>query len=202
MRRVHPDVIARAEEAQCPPIGTQLIRIAERLSLIFTSRIDSTIRPWRVINRRGVQKLLKIGGLAVHVATPELFFERPPPTKNGAEPLVREPSHRASLASCPRRRRILGVPTEINFTLRERGKCSPVITVPNVVHRFEELIAGQPYQIEVASVAHDRWRAYIVRLPGVPTALMPFYGTTPTEAADQLCKWLTRAHARATDVAV
>jgi hypothetical protein len=84
--------------------------------------------------------------------------------------------------------------------LRERCKgVRTVVPVPIVVHRFEELIAGHPYQIEVAHVAEDRWRAYIVRLPGVPTALMPFYGTTPSDAADQLCKWLTRAHARATD---
>ena len=65
------------------------------------------------------------------------------------------------------------------------------------VHRFEERIAGKPYLIEVAEVAHGRWRAYIVRLPGVPTALMPFYGATPLDAADQLFEWLTRAHARA-----
>jgi hypothetical protein len=65
------------------------------------------------------------------------------------------------------------------------------------VHRFEESIAGRPYLIEVAAVAKDRWRAYIVRLPGVPTALMPFYGATPDEAARQLCQWLTRAHERA-----
>ena len=65
------------------------------------------------------------------------------------------------------------------------------------VHRFEELIGGHPYLIEVAAVANDRWRACIVRIPGVPTALMPFYGTTPADAAHQLCEWLTRAHARA-----
>lgn len=65
------------------------------------------------------------------------------------------------------------------------------------VHRFQELIAGRPYQIEVAPVSKDRWRAYIVRIPGVPTALMPFYGTTPKEAAEQLRGWLTRAHERA-----
>ena len=70
--------------------------------------------------------------------------------------------------------------------------------VPIAVHRFEEFIAGRQYQIEVAPVAQDRWRAYIVRMPGVPTALMPFYGATPGDAADQLCKWLTQAHARAT----
>ena len=66
-----------------------------------------------------------------------------------------------------------------------------------VVHRFEESIAGRAYLIEVTAVSKDRWRAYIVRVPGVPTALMPFYGRTPDEAAHQLSQWLTRAHARA-----
>jgi hypothetical protein len=65
------------------------------------------------------------------------------------------------------------------------------------VHRFQESIAGRPYLIEVAPVADNRWRAYIVRVPGVPTALMPFYGTTPAEAAQLLCAWLSRAHQRA-----
>jgi hypothetical protein len=65
------------------------------------------------------------------------------------------------------------------------------------VHRFQESIAGRAYLIEVASVEVDRWRAYIVKAPGVPTALMPFYGPTPDEAANLLREWLTRAHARA-----
>ena len=69
--------------------------------------------------------------------------------------------------------------------------------VTSAVHRFEESIAGRSYLIEVTAVSKDRWRAYIVRLPGVPTALMPFYGTTPADACHQLCEWLTRAHARA-----
>jgi hypothetical protein len=67
----------------------------------------------------------------------------------------------------------------------------------NLVHRFEESIAGRPYHIEVAAVSPDRWRAYIVRVPGVPTALMPFYGRTPNEAAGLLTDWLNRAHQRA-----
>jgi hypothetical protein len=70
-------------------------------------------------------------------------------------------------------------------------------TVNPDVHRFEESIAGRAYLIEVAAVSSDRWRAYIVRVPGVPTALMPFYGRTPAEAAALLSEWLTRAHARA-----
>src|SRR6266566_3485076 len=73
--------------------------------------------------------------------------------------------------------------------------------VTSAVHRFEESIAGRPYLIEAALVAKDRWRAYIVRIPGVPTAVMPFYGSTPMEAAHQLCDWLTRAHARAANAA-
>jgi hypothetical protein len=70
-------------------------------------------------------------------------------------------------------------------------------TVSSTVHRFEESIAGRLYLIEAKNVSADRWRAYIVRMPGVPTALMPFYGRTPVEAAHLLCEWLTRAHARA-----
>ena len=65
------------------------------------------------------------------------------------------------------------------------------------VHRFQESIGGRPYLIEVSPVAEDRWRAYIVRIPGVPTALMPFYGPTPGEAAGLLREWLARAHQRA-----
>jgi hypothetical protein len=38
------------------------------------------------------------------------------------------------------------------------------------VRRFEESIAGRAYLIEVASVEANRWRAYIVKAPGVPTA--------------------------------
>jgi hypothetical protein len=71
--------------------------------------------------------------------------------------------------------------------------------VNTALHRFEESIGGRPYLIEVAPVSKDRWRAYIVRLPGVPTALMPFYGRTPDEAAQHLTEWLTRAHARAAE---
>jgi hypothetical protein len=63
-----------------------------------------------------------------------------------------------------------------------------------VVRRFEEVIGGRVYQIEAAQVREDRWRAQIVRIPGLTTALMPFYGTTPDEAARSLREWLARAH--------
>jgi len=65
------------------------------------------------------------------------------------------------------------------------------------VLRFEESIAGRHYLIEVAAITEDRWRACIVRAPGVPTALMPFYGRTAVEAKQQLSAWLARAHQRA-----
>ena len=54
------------------------------------------------------------------------------------------------------------------------------------VHRFEQTIAGRTYHIEVQAVTASRWRAQIARRPGMPTSMMPFYGATPEEAAQQL----------------
>ena len=67
-------------------------------------------------------------------------------------------------------------------------------------HRFERIIAGRSYLIEVAMVDDQRWRAHILRVPGVPTAMMPFYGATPDEAATHLADWLDRAHQQANTV--
>lgn len=50
------------------------------------------------------------------------------------------------------------------------------------------------YHIEVSPLTANRWRAQIVKAPGVPTAMMPFYGATPEAAAAQLTAWLTLAH--------
>jgi hypothetical protein len=63
------------------------------------------------------------------------------------------------------------------------------------MHRFEEVIGGRAYAIEVMPVS-NRWRAQLVRTPGIPTAMMPFYGVTPDEAAKRLTDWLTLAHRR------
>jgi hypothetical protein len=63
------------------------------------------------------------------------------------------------------------------------------------VHRFEETIGGRVYHIEVTPVS-DRWRAQVRRSAGVPTAMMPFYGPTPDDAARQLADWLSLAHER------
>ena len=67
------------------------------------------------------------------------------------------------------------------------------------VHRFEETINGRGYQIEVLAIRPDRWRADLVRVTDGPTALMPFYGRTPDEAAQHLVAWLMRAHRVAED---
>jgi hypothetical protein len=72
--------------------------------------------------------------------------------------------------------------------------------VSTPVRCFQELIGGRRYEIQVTAVGQGRWRAEIVRLPGMPTALMPFYGPTPDEAADHLRQWLTRAHGCASTV--
>jgi len=65
------------------------------------------------------------------------------------------------------------------------------------IHRYEESIGRRLYLIEVVTLSKDLWRTSIVRIPGAPTALMPFYGPIPEEAARHLSEWLTRTHARA-----
>jgi hypothetical protein len=61
-------------------------------------------------------------------------------------------------------------------------------------YRFEEIINGREYRIEVSAVSTGQWRAHLVRVPGGSCALMPFYGMTPEDAARQLTEWLGRAH--------
>jgi hypothetical protein len=65
------------------------------------------------------------------------------------------------------------------------------------VHRFEEVINGREYLIEVSNVGFNKWRAQIARVAGGAggsRAMMPFYGETPDEAAKRLSRWLTIAH--------
>jgi hypothetical protein len=69
------------------------------------------------------------------------------------------------------------------------SRCTVVDLTLNT-HRYEEHIAGRKYLIEVSPVSQTRWRAQIARLPGMPTAMMPFYGHTPEAAADELRQWL------------
>ena len=70
-----------------------------------------------------------------------------------------------------------------------------------MTQRFEETIGDRVYAIEVMPVS-NRWRAQLVRKPGIPTAMMPFYGGTPDEAARNLTDWLTLAHRRQASSAV
>jgi hypothetical protein len=118
------------------------------------------------------------------------IFYRRKYRESGPIAIVRRPSRLASLVCAATKRKITAT--------SDRHFRQEIVAAG--VHRFEELIAGRAYLIEVSAVAKDRWRAHIVRVPGVPTALMPFYGTTPDEAARQLSEWLTRAHARAAAV--
>ena len=79
-----------------------------------------------------------------------------------------------------------------------RSSAVPTLTQSTntlTVHRFEETIGGRAYQIEVMPVS-NRWRAQLRRIPGMPTAMMPFYGPTPDEAARLLTQWLLLAHRR------
>jgi len=63
-----------------------------------------------------------------------------------------------------------------------------------VIQRLDKIINGRPYHIEVSSVGLGKWRAQIARVPGGSGATMPFYGSTPDEAATQLSRWLSLAH--------
>ena len=117
----------------------------------------------------------------------EKLFSRADLARSRSGPNVHAFSSLASLDPAGRGRRIPHA-SQQSFDARD---------VATAVHRYQELIAGHPYLIEVSSVSSDRWRAYIVRIPGLPTALMPFYGATPDAAAGLLRDWLTRAHQRA-----
>jgi hypothetical protein len=112
----------------------------------------------------------KVENLCTRCATRSIFAQLPRKSREshdrGAD------SHRASLA----RRR---TDVTIHFLVS--------------IVRYQQTINGKSYVIEVLSVGPARWRAQIARLPGAPTALMPFYGATPDEAAESLSGWLVRA---------
>ena len=131
------------------------------------------------------------GEFPVEMSTRRIFFSERLSETPRTE-VVDVPSSFASLDARPTPRRI-SAPIERFQRLFQ--------TVAPAIHRFEELIGGRSYLIEARPVDRDRWRAYIVRLPGVPTALMPFYGRTPAEAAKHLSDWLVRAHDRVSKTA-
>lgn len=63
---------------------------------------------------------------------------------------------------------------------------------------FERAINDRRYVIETVPIDPDRWRACLIDVPGGPSALMPFYGETPEQAAGRLADWLALAHRSAT----
>lgn len=69
-------------------------------------------------------------------------------------------------------------------------------TQPVSLHRFHEVINGREYRIDVSPVSAGKWRAQLARIPGGSAATMPFYGSTPGEAAGQLSRWLSLAHGK------
>jgi hypothetical protein len=119
-------------------------------------------------------------GTAVHGPTEEIFFRHAGRTAIDDE-RVEPPSRLLSLDLSRRAARI---------ARPSYWRCVPVVTI----YRFEETINGREYRIEVSAVSTGQWRAQLMRVPGGSCALMPFYGTTPEEAARQLTEWLGRAH--------
>lgn len=119
-------------------------------------------------------------GTAVHGPTGQIFLRRARPAAiDGGS--VEPPSRLLSLDLSRRAARI---------ARPSYCRCVPVVTI----YRFEETINGREYRIEVSAVSTGQWRAQLMRVPGGSCALMPFYGTTPEEAARQLTDWLGRAH--------
>jgi hypothetical protein len=140
-----------------------------------------------------VENLLRIRAFPVDEATAEFFFWRAlreSPGRRDVDALSRLVSLDRPVIARTILRRSLNI---LRFF-------SPTHVAPDL-HRFQQSIAGHTYLIEVAPVARDRWRACIVGIRGMPTALMPFYGRTPDEAARRLSDWLARAHQHAVDPA-
>jgi hypothetical protein len=71
--------------------------------------------------------------------------------------------------------------------------CDHLTSMPPSSKRFVETINGREYRIEVLPIAASRWRAQVLTAYGGPSALMPFYGSTPESAAGKLSAWLARA---------
>lgn len=84
--------------------------------------------------------------------------------------------------------------TTLDYNALSPSQRQSITTPPVNVHRFEEVINGREFKIEVSAVAPDKWRAQLARVGGGTAATMPFYGKTPHEAAGQLSRWLSLAH--------
>jgi hypothetical protein len=140
----------------------------------------------KAAEKGGVEKLWTIGAFPVEQATTEIIFEARRPANRRR--------HRLWTGLRPSLRLIAGSRRVKSVSLFPTLRSGRIVATD--FHRFEQSIGGRPYLIEVLPVGQNRWRACIVRMPGVPTALMPFYGQTPDEAARHLSEWLTRAYQR------
>src|SRR5262245_31924008 len=84
--------------------------------------------------------------------------------------------------------------TTLDYNALSASNRQSITTSTVNVHRFQEVINGREFKIEVSPVAPDKWRAQLARVAGGTAATMPFYGKTPHEAAGQLSRWLLLAH--------
>ena len=128
-----------------------------------------------------VENLSMIGAKPVEILLIKLFFC----SIDGAD---------RSISACARGLRdplrLIGSPRRVRSTPLSTTVLNLTRTLKHVnVHRFEETIGGRAYEIEVTPVG-DRWRAQLRRTAGMPTAMMPFYGQTPDDAAHLLSQWL------------
>jgi hypothetical protein len=129
-----------------------------------------------------VEKVWKNRGIVVDVPTID-FFSSHSKLKLGRVHTVDAPSMVLSLVCRCQETRLLAPFNTFSFR-------APTVNL----HRFQEVINGREYRIEVSPVGSGRWRAQLARIPGGSVATMPFYGTTPHEAAGQLSRWLSLAH--------
>jgi hypothetical protein len=108
----------------------------------------------------------------------------------------RRPARRAPPAGVDDLRafvRLIAAARSLEYRFAPRGSTSLTTTSQRVVQR----IHGRDYRVEVTQIAFERWRAHVINAHGGPTALMPFYATTPDQAIGRLTDWLARAHQQA-----
>src|SRR5262249_38516023 len=111
---------------------------------------------------QAVENLLNVSAFPVHGPTREIFFA----------PLAPDCPLRALCVRFRGALRLCRAHTCIESHAFPSEFYATPTPVSSAVHRYEQSIAGRPYLIEVVEVARDRWRAYIVRIPGVPSELI------------------------------
>ena len=131
--------------------------------------------------RRPVEILWTFGEYPVEKLSVEIYFQRP------AERIER------TLVMCGTLRADFRLNRGARLLQWRRSFTHPSPNSRALVQHITETIEGRTYHIEVSRIGADRWRAHLVRVPGVPAAMMPFYGSTPEHAAQRLAEWLAGA---------